>query len=401
MPYFRYHGRTTSQEEVTGTVQAATADIVSEMLGDQQITILDITEEQHKAWQQSLKIFQRVPQRDLVIFSRQLAVIVSATIPLVQGLRILMKQIERPYFQSVISEIADDVEGGAKLSAAFKRYPHIFSTFYISVVMAGETSGKLDDVLNYLADQLERDYDLMTKIRGAMMYPAFVILGMVVVGALMMVMVVPQLTAIIQETGGVLPFSTRMLIGISTVLTQYWWLLIILIGGSIGFVRWWITTPSGRYAWDFATLRLPIFGQLIQKVIIVRLMRSLHTLLTGGVTLSRALGVVAEVSGNVIYRDLLLEAVKEVESGNPLAATLLKSEHVPPMVSQMLNLGERTGRLDEMLDKIAGFYRREVDTMIINLVSLLEPLIMLVMGVAVGLLVAAIIVPIYNLASTM
>ena len=277
----------------------------------------------------------------------------------------------------MISEVADDVEGGAKLSAALARHHAVFSKFFVSLIKSGEASGKLDEILLYLANQQEKDYDLTSKIRGAMIYPAFILVGLVVVGTLMMVMVVPQLTGILRESGVELPLSTKVLIGTSGFLARFWWLLLlVIIGAGVAFYLVINKTTRGRYYWDTVKLRLPIFGSLSQKLLLVRFTRSLHTLLSGGVSLSRSLEVVSEVTNNVLYQKLINETRRAVESGHSIASEFTKSKEVPAMVSQMMQLGERTGRLDEILDKLANFYTREADNMISNLVTLIEPVVM-------------------------
>jgi len=330
-----------------------------------------------------------------------LSVIVSATIPLVQGLRILVNQTESPVLKTVISEVADDVEGGAKLSAALARHPNVFDGFFVNIIKSGETSGKLDEVLNYLADQKEKDYDLMSKIRGAMIYPIFIVGGLVVVGGLMMIFVIPQLTSVLKETGVDLPLSTKILIAVSDFFVNFWWLLLLFVGFIAVLFRLAIKTNSGRWYWDLLKLRLPIFGKMFQEIILVRFTRSLYTLVTGGVSLTKSLEIVSDVVSNSVYQELIRETAREVEDGNSMASVFLQSKEVPPMVSQMLNLGEKTGRVDEILEKLANFYSREVSNMVANLVTLLEPLIMMLMGVAVGVLVSAIILPMYNLAASL
>jgi len=401
MPYFRYKATTQNNETTQGMIQAASPDVAAEMLTDQNLTILSLNEEKISFWERSLKLLNRVKIKDLVIFSRQLSVIVSATIPLVRGLKILIAQTESPVLRTIISEIADDVEGGAKLSAALGRHPEAFSDFFINIIRSGETSGKLDEVLEYLADQQEKDYDLAAKIKGAMIYPVFIISALTIVGALMMVIVIPQLTSVLTETGVALPLSTRILISVSNFLAGYWWLiLIVLILLSAGF-RALIKTDQGRYYWDVFKLRVPVLGSLFRKIILVRFTRSLHTLITGGVALTKSLEIVSDVVGNKVYKNLIQETATEVEDGNPMATVFLQSKEVPVMVSQMLNLGEKTGRIDDILDKLANFYGREVDNLVANLVTLLEPLVMVMMGIAVGILVSAIILPMYNLASSL
>lgn len=398
MAYFRYRAKDELNQTTEGIVQAATTDVAAELLRDQGLTILGLEEERRDLLQRSLKIFNRVRSKDIVIFSRQLSVIVSAAIPLVQGLRILVNQLERPVLRSAISEVADDVEGGAKLSSALSRHPEMFSNFYVSIVRSGETSGKLDEIMNYLADQSEKDYDLQSKIRGAMIYPAFIFGGLILVGILMMVFVVPELTGILQETGAQLPLTTRILIAVSDFLRNQWWLVAGIIGAIIIGLQIFLRTPNGQEAWSRFLLRLPIFGPLLQKIILVRFSQSLNTLLSGGVVLSKSLRIVADIVDNTVYKALMLETVREVEAGNPVATAFLRSKDVPLMVSQMLNLGEKTGRINTILEKIASFYTREVDNTVRNLVTLLEPLVMVIMGVAVGAMVSAIILPLYNVA---
>ena len=241
---------------------------------------------------------------------------------------------------------------------------------------------------------------MVHKIRGAMIYPVFIFVGLVIVGILMMVVVIPQLTGVLAETGTELPMATKVLIFTSDFLVGFWWLLGLVVIGIVVGINIATRTSQGRHYWDYFKLKLPVFGKLFQHIILVRMTRSLHTLMVGGVPLTKALGIVADVSGNAIYKDLVLETIREVEGGNPIATAFLESKEVPVMVSQMLNLGEKTGRLDDILNKISSFYAREVDNVVSNLTALLEPLIMLVMGAAVGFLVAAIIMPMYSLASS-
>lgn len=401
MPYFRYKASNVENEKIEGMIQAASAEVAAELLEDRNLTILYLSEEKVSFVEKSLKIFSRVKMKDLVIFSRQLSVIISASIPLVQGLKILINQTSNKTLKTIVSEIADDVEGGAMLSASLGRHKEIFNEFFINIIKAGETSGKLDEVLQYLADQQEKDYDLISKIKGAMIYPVFIVFGLGGVGTIMMVSVLPKLTSVLVESGAPLPLTTKILIAISSFLSNYYWALLLAFGGLFLFIRWGLSTEKGRRLWDTYFLKLPVFGLLTQEIIIVRFARSLSTLMTGGVSLTKSLEVVSDVVGNTVYRDMIKETSKEVEDGNPIATVLLKSSFIPPMVSQMLNLGEKTGQLEEILNKIANFYAREVNNKVSNLVSLLEPLIMVILGVAVGGLVSAVLLPMYNLALSM
>jgi type IV pilus assembly protein PilC len=296
--------------------------------------------------------------------------------------------------------VADEVDGGMKLSQALSHYPNVFSNFFVAMIKSGETSGRLDDVLEYLATQQEKDYDLISKIKGAMIYPAFIMCGLVAVGIVMMVVVIPKLTAILQETGGKLPMSTKILIGTSSFMTHYWWLLIIILAALFFIFKYLTKTPTGKRYLDWLAIKLPVFGKLFQRIYLVRFARSLATLSSGGIPLVESLKITSEIVGNRVYCDIIDRTVKEVEDGNPIASVFIETKEIPAMVSYMVSVGEQTGKLDVVLEKLADFYSREIDNLVANLVSMIEPMIMVVMGVAVGLMVAAIIMPMYNLASS-
>jgi type IV pilus assembly protein PilC len=400
MAVYRYRAHK-GKEVASGMVEAPNIEAASEILGDRGLTIINITEESGhgKGLSFNLAIFQRVKPKDIVIFSRQLSVMISATLPIVQALRILVKQTENEYFKTVISELADEVEGGQKFSIALERYRNVFSNFYISMIKSGETSGKLDNVLEYLADQLEKDYDLNSKIKGAMIYPAFIITGLISVGIIMMIFVIPKLTEMLTASGQELPITTRILIGTSSFMRDYWWLIILIVVVATIGIRMIIKTPSGKKAKDNLLIRLPVFGKLMQRIYLVRITRSLSTLIVGGVPLTAGLKIVYEVVGNAAYQEIIQETITTVEDGDSVATVFLESPIVPSLVSQMMSVGEKTGRLDDVLAKVSDFYSREIENIVSNLTSMIEPFIMVLIGVAVGGMVAAIILPMYNLAN--
>ncbi len=400
MSFFQYRARNSRGEIVQGSVDAPSENVASSILVDRGLIILSLIEKEKSSLNIDLPFLNRIKNKDVVVFSRQLAVMASASVPIVQALKILVNQTHNPRLKVIISEVADEVDGGAKLSQALGRYRKVFSDFYVAMIRSGETSGKLDEVLNYLADQQEKDYDLTSKIKGAMIYPIFILSGLTVVGIVMMVFVVPKLTGIISESGAELPLATRILILVSDFMKNYWYILIGLVGG--GFFTLFKLTRSGpgKVLYDRMKLKVPIFGKLWQRIYLVRLTRSLSTLIVGGVPLTAALEVVADVVGNDLYSSLIKQTIKEVEDGNSVATLFLKSKEVPPMVSQMMSVGEQTGRLEQILAKITDFYAREIENLVANMVSLIEPLIMVLMGVGVGLMVAAIILPMYQLASS-
>lgn len=400
MAIYEYKAKNMDGQSVTGVVEAPSENVATDVLKEKALIVLSISErKQFTLFQSSLGFLRRVPQRDIALFARQLAVMISATVPIVQSLRILVKQTSNINFKIIISEVADEVDGGAKLSQTLARYPTVFSDFFIHMIRSGETTGKLDETLNYLADQQEKDYDLTSKIKGSMTYPVFILSGLVIVGVMMMIFVIPQLTSVLKEGGATLPLSTRLLIGTSNFLKNDWWVLVILVVGAVIGARFIMGTPWGKNKIDRVKMRLPIFGNIFQRIYLVRFSRSLSTLIVSGITLTRSLEIVADVIGNSVYRELTLKTIKEIEDGNSISSVFAQSKDIPPMLSQMMSVGEQTGKLDFVLDRLANFYARELENSVTNLVSLIEPLILVVMGVAVAMLVVSILLPLYNLSS--
>jgi len=399
---FVYRAKTLEGETVEGKIEAANENSAAESLNDQDLILLSLNEAKPTGLHIEVRIpfLDRVKAKDLVFFSRQLAVMVSAGVPLVRALEVMIRQTGNRRLQRMVGEIASNVRGGVRLSSALASYPDVFDNFYINMVRTGETSGKLDDVLNYLADEQEKNYDLMSKITGAMIYPAFILVAVVVVIFIMMTFVVPKLTAVLTESGVALPLPTRLMIGAANFMSHSWVLLLILVILLVIFLPLWVRKSRiGRFLWDWLKLKIPVLGNLFQKVCIVRFTRSLSTLLVGGVPLNLALKIVADVVANSIYRDLILQTVKAVEDGYSISTVFANSKEVPQMLSQIMAVGEQTGQLDAVLDRMANFYAREIENILSRLTTLLEPVIIVLLGVVVAGIVAAIIMPMYNLAS--
>jgi len=398
MAIFDYKAKDKNGNTVIGAVEAPTENIAYDVLKEQNLVVIALTERRRiTLLQSSLGFFKRVPRKEVVMFARQLAVMISATVPIVQALRILVKQTSNISFKIIISEVADEIDGGARLSTTLARYPQVFSNFFVHMIRSGETTGKLDETLNYLADQQEKDYDLLQKIRGAMIYPVFVMGGMLVVGALMMIFVLPKLTEVLKSGGAKLPLSTRIVIGASTFLQHSWWAIILIIIVAVVIYRLFSGTPYGHKLIDSWKMKVPVFGNIFQTIYLVRFARSLSTLVVSGVQVTRSLEIVADVIDNDVYKELILDTIKEVEGGNTIASVFSRSKVVPVMLPQMLSVGEQTGKLDLILDKMANFYTKELENMIANLVSLIEPFILVIMGVAVAVMVMSILLPMYNL----
>lgn len=399
MPIFSYKVLDFRGKKIQGMINGFNRTAVAESLVSRGFDVLSVDDKTDSLELKLLILINPVSIKDIVIFSRQFSVMISANLALVQSLKTVAEQTENITLKSVLSEIAYEVDGGASLSSSLGKRSKIFSDFYVSVVKSGETSGKLDDVLTYLADEMEKDFDMLSRIKGAMIYPAFVLVGMTVVGAIMMIVVVPKLTDVLKETGGELPLATRIVMGFSDFLIHYWFLGLLAAIAFVVLFRLYSKSGQGKKNVDFLRLKLPVFGKLFQYIYLVRFTRSMNTLIVGGVSITKSLEIVAEVVGNDVYKSLIVRSIDEVREGNPLSTVFEGNENVPVMIPQMINVGEKTGKLDLVLKKIADFYGREIDNMLRNLVTLMEPLIMVVMGVAVGIMVAAIIMPMYDMAS--
>lgn len=399
MPQFTYTAKRDDGRTVTGIVEAACEKAAQNLVEEKGLVLLSLNEYKISFFARPFSILKPVKRDEMVAFSRELAVMVGSNIPLVQALNILQKQTANKHLKIVSSSLADDVNGGARLSQAMAKHKEVFSKFFISMVYAGEESGKLDEVLEYLADEQERDYETTQKIRGAMIYPLFVVGGLIAIGILMSVFVLPRMLQIVSETvtaGVILPLPTRILIFITNFLQNAWpyisFVLVLFVVLSAVAGR----TQMGRTFISRIILRIPIFGDLIGKVILVRFSQSLSTLLKGGVPLTQALGITADVVGNEVYSRILLESVKEVEDGRPLTSVFAKKKIVPSMVVEMLTVGETSGSINDVLDELSTFYRREVEDGIESLVRIIEPVIIVVLGLGVGMMVAAVLLPLYS-----
>lgn len=398
MPTFKYRVGAPDGSIQAGFVQASNHDTAAEALTERGYDIL-LLEEQRGGGGNGKGILNRISDKDLVVVSRTLSVMVSASVPVVDAVRNIGRQIENPRLRSILADIANEIEGGSRFSDALDTHSEVFGDFYINMVRSGETSGQLTEVLEYLADQLEKDYDLNAKIRGAMIYPAFIMSGLLVVAFIMMTFVVPKLTQILKEANVPLPITTKMLIFVSGIFANYWWLILIAIAAAILGIRAWVKTPAGRYTWDSLKMRIPIFGGLFQRIYVVRFARSLSTLSKGGVDLVTALEIVSGVMANARWKQLVYDTIREVNDGNSIVTVMQREKFVPVMMVQMLGVGEETGKIQEVLGRLSSFFSREIDNLVANMVSLIEPAVMVLLGIGVGVMVSAILLPLYSLSS--
>lgn len=401
MASFRYQARIPDGRIQAGIVEAPNLEYAQQALEERQYEVLQIetARESQAAASTLLALMNSVKVKELVGTVRMLSVMISASVPLTDAVRNLARQTKNPYFKRVLVDVANEVEGGAKLSDALERYPRIFSAFFTNMVRSGETTGQLAEVMNYLADQQERDYDTRSKLKGALTYPIFIVVSMFIVGIVMMVYVVPKLTKTLIEAGAELPLPTRLLIGASDFMVAYWWVILIGLGIFGTVLYFWRKTPYGRYTWDSLVLKIPIMGQLIGDMYLVRFTQAMSTLMKGGMTITQSLEVTAGVMENYVWKKMVLDTIQSVNDGEPITSVMARTKTVPTMAVQMLTVGEEAGKMNEVLVRLSDFYQRSLANTSANILSLLEPLIMVVLGLGVGIMVAAIMLPMYNLSS--
>ncbi len=398
MPVYNYQARTKVGEIQAGRVDAADKKRASEILQRNGLIVVLIEEAREiPIYARRLKLFERIGARDLVIFTRQMTTLFEAEVPLLATLQTVANQTEKLSFREKIFEISADVEGGSALSDALARHRTVFSEFYVHMVKAGEASGKLDEVLLYLANHIEREYEVVSKVKGAMIYPAFLVVGFFAALFIMMIFVIPQLTSVLEESGQKLPLFTNIIIGTSGFLRSYWYIVLFLIFGGGIFLSRYIRTKTGKEIWDRVQLKLPILGAILQKVYLFRFTESLSTLIEGGISITRALAIARDVTGNSVYKAILNEAQEEVRRGGTIGGALGLHREIPPLVTQMVVVGEQAGKLVQVLRNVARFYQRDVDNAVDNISSLIEPVLIVAIGLGVGVLVAGILLPIYNM----
>ena len=395
---FNYQARTKKGEIQAGVVEASSKEAAILLLQKYglYITYLEEVKVPFYAWE--VKIFKRISLRDIVLFSRQLSIMFSSRVSLVEALVTIASQTKNLEFRERILDLSREVEGGSAFSKALSRHPKIFSSFYISMVKSGETSGKLSESLSYLADHLEREYHLVSRLRGAMIYPSLVIMVASVVLLLMIFFVIPQLTKVFQEAGQPLPIVTQLVIGLSLFLRKWGFLFIGLLAGLVIFVLRYIKTLEGKENFDKISLRLPLIGDLLKMVYLSRLAENLSTLISGGLPIAQALETTGEVVGNAVYKEIIFLTRDEVRKGEPVSSVLRRyPEAFPPMFCQMTLVGEKTGTLEKTLLNVVDFYQKEVNMSIDNLLSILEPVLIIFLGVIVAGLMVSVLLPLYRM----
>jgi type IV pilus assembly protein PilC len=395
MPMFEYTARNTTGQIQKGQLDVASKEDVSAYLRKNRLILVSVREAPKQI---SFSMgAARVKTRDIVIFTRQFATMINAGLPLVQSLNILAAQTENKTLRDVTRAVVYDVESGNTLADALSKHPKAFSDLYVNMVAAGEAGGILDTILLRLAAFLEKNDALIRKVKGAMVYPGVIITVACAAIAILLIFVIPTFQNMFSSAGLELPLPTRVVIGMSSFLIGYWWAMLLAMGGMVFAIRSYYGTPSGRRQIDGALLRSPVLGDVLRKSAVSRFTRTLGTLVSSGVSILEGLEITAKTAGNTIIHDAVMESRNSIAGGETIAAPLEKSKVFPPMVISMIAVGEQTGGLDEMLTKIADFYDEEVDVAVSALLSLMEPAMIVILGVIVGGMVIAMYLPIFDM----
>lgn len=393
MPAFTYTARTAQGDLRTATIDAPSREDVVAQLRRQRMSVVKVDEEakKKKAKGGSIKM------RDIVIFTRQFSTMINAGLPLVQALDILAKQTENKVLSDVTRAVVFDVESGHTVADALQKHPNAFSELYVNMVAAGEAGGILDTILMRLATFMEKNDALVRKVKGAMIYPAVIMSVAAIAILVLLIFVIPVFESMFASVGLPLPLPTRVVIGLSRFLKGYWYIIGGVVGTAVYMFRKYNDTPNGKLTVDRFMLRVPVLGDVLRKSAVSRFTRTLGTLISSGVSILDGLEITAKTAGNRVIQDAIMASRASIAGGDTIAAPLAKSNVFPPMVISMIAVGEQTGGLDEMLSKIADFYDEEVDAAVSGLLSLLEPIMIVFLGVVVGGMVVAMYLPIFDM----
>ncbi len=398
---FKYKSIDASGISKDGTIDAINMEIAISALQKRGLIVASISpEDSGFSLFNNISFFDRVSNKDVVILSRQMATLFEAQVSALRVFQLLASQSDNPALRKILGQVVDDLQAGSPIADALAKHPKVFTPFYVNMVKSGEESGKLNESFAYLADYLDRTYEITSKVKGALVYPAFVICTFVGVMALMFTVVIPKIGAIIKDSGQVMPIYTRIVIGISDFLVSYGiFLLLALI--VLGFFFWrYLRTPAGKYSMDEAKVTTPYVKDLYKKLYLSRIADNMNTMLLSGIPVVRGLDLTASVVDNEVYKTILLKAVEEVKGGSSVSDALGKYEEIPGMFVQMIKIGEETGQLGNILKTLSNFYRREVTTAIDSIVSLIEPAMIVLLALGVGFLLASVLIPIYNLSAS-
>jgi len=396
---FKYTVADQAGKKTDGTIDAPSADLAIGSLQKRGFIVVALEPQEKHAFFGRLTLFSGVSAKDVVILSRQLSTLFEAKVSVVDALTLTAEETDNDNLSTTLQAIASDIQGGIPISDALSKHPRVFTSFFVSMVRSGEESGKLSEVFSYLADYLERSYELKSKVRNALLYPAFVVTAFMFVIVLMLTVVIPSLSGILLETGTELPLITNIVLGVSNFFVRFWvFLLVALIIGVVALVRYGMT-DAGKYFFSSLRIYFPVVGRLYKKLYLARIADNMNTMLSSGISMVRAVEITADVVGNVVYRDILKQTATQIKGGAQLSQALSQHSEIPRILTQMSRIGEETGELGFVLDTLAKFYKREVDSLVDTVVSLIEPALIIILAIGVGFLLVAVLSPIYSITS--
>ncbi len=396
---FSYTAFDKENNETKGSIDALNEDVAVRSLQQRGLIIVSIKAQDEAGILGNFTFFNGVSNKDVVIVSRQIATLFEAQVSALRVFRLLSEEAENPNLRKALAEVANDLQGGSAISKALEKHPKAFSAFYVNMVRAGEESGKLDQTFSYLADYLDRSYEITTKARNALIYPAFVIGVFCIVMILMLTTVIPKLSTILEESGQAVPAYTAVVIALSEFLVNYGIFFLIILIVAVGFAWRYVTTNKGQSWLSRVKLAVPYIGSLFRKLYLARIADNMNTMLSSGIPMVRALEISSSVVGNKVYEDILNHAVEAVRGGSPVADAMGGTKDIPNVMIQMIKIGEETGELGNILKTLAHFYQREVTNAVDTLVDLIEPAMIVLLGLGVGTLLASVLIPIYNISS--
>ena len=399
---FIYQARSKEGKIETGTVEASSKEAAAVILQKYNVFVTSLKPDVPSVFQnRSIKFFDRVTKKELAIFSRQLALMLNSRVPVTQSLKSLSAQTKKPGFQEKISKIAQLVEEGNSLSDSFAAFPDVFGDFYINLVKTGEASGKISDSLYYLSDHLEREYDIASQIKGAMIYPAFVIVVLLAVVLVVMFFVMPRLVSLLKETANEPPLFTTIMINFYSFLTAYGWIIALGFIAMVVFIIYYFTTKEGKKRYDRLSLKIPFISEFLKKIYLVNFSENLSTLIGAGLSINNALKITKNTVGSFVYREIISDVEKRVSEGEKISSVLVRHpEHVPLFVVQMIQVGEETGNLDKNLMEVVNFYQKEINRSIATFTAMLEPILIIFLGGVVAILAISVLEPLYGTLGT-
>jgi type IV pilus assembly protein PilC len=397
-----YQARSKEGKMETGTVEASSKEAAAVLLQKYNVFVTSIKEQSPLILRtENIGFLNKISKKDLAIFSRQLAVMLQSRVPVTQSLKSLAVQTKNAGFKEKVLKISQLVEEGNPLSEAFATFPDVFNVFYVSLIKTGEASGKISESLYYLSDHLEREHDINSQITSAMIYPAFVIVVLLVVIPMVIFFVMPKLVDLLKETTSKPPAFTAMMIGFYSSLASYGWIIIVCLFAFILFIAYYFTTKEGRNRWDELSLKIPFIGGFFKKTFLVRFAENISTLIGAGLSINNALKITTETVGNAVYKKILAETEERVSEGEKISSVLVRyPDYAPPFVVQMIQVGEETGTLEKNLMEIVNFYNKEIKRSIETFTALLEPVLIIFLGIVVALLAISVIEPLYGALGT-